>query len=174
MCFVCFVFVKFDDSHELAIGLTEHLDANNRHVPGDEWNQFVEEYISEIPVGTVRQPYRRRNVNLAIRALTKMLQANMSSKEKSKLKESPDEAAIQQQLFKHTYQQNELASKIDLRSFKINFIEHTADVFIRAAGKTNAKAIAAAKQKHQESQKKKVKTHKDRNIGAIQLHHIWM
>lgn len=154
---LCVSFLQFDDSHELAIGLTEQLDENNRHLAGDEWSQFVDEYISEIPVGTVRLPYRRRNVRFAARALTRMLTTGLSVKEKAKM-QPPSDATLMQQALKHTAQKSQLASKIDLRSFKLHFVEHTTDAFVRAAGKTNAKKIAAAKLKHKETQKKKVKT----------------
>lgn len=140
----------------MGIGLTEHLDSQNRHVAGDEWNQFVEEYLSEIPSVSTRKPYRERNRCLAVRALQRLITANLSAKEKAK-REVATEAVLFAQAMKHAYQKSQLASKLDLRSFKLHFVEFTTDVFVRAAGKTNAKRNAIAKAKRKEQQKKKVR-----------------
>lgn len=51
----------------------------------------------------------------------------------------------------HTFQQSHLASKFDLRSFKLHFVEHTADVIVRANGRTTQSA-----DDKKEAEKKKV------------------
>ena len=48
-------------------------------------NQFVSEYLSDTPVVSVRQPFRRRTVRLAARAFVRLMSAGASAKEKARI-----------------------------------------------------------------------------------------
>ena len=125
----------FTDTHELAIGLTESLDESNKHSAGEEWNQFVEEYLSEVAPVTVQTPFKKRSVRLSQRFIKNQLTSmNQSVKEKSKKDVSVSDAQMMMYAMKNVYQQSQLASKPDLRSFKLHFVQFTSDVLIRSAG----------------------------------------
>jgi len=135
----------FEDTSELAIGLVEHLDESNKHVAGEEWNQFVSEYLSDMPAVSVRQPFRRRTVRLAARAFLRLMTASASAKEKARVSKDSAESTADALAFatKQTFQKHGLSSKLDLRSFKLHFLEHTSDVLLRSRKEQTARNNSA-------------------------------
>jgi uncharacterized membrane protein YgcG len=139
----------------------------------------VSEYLSDTPVVSVRQPFRRRTVRLAARAFVRLMSAGASAKEKARIaKDTADNndevlAFAAKQTFQKQSEETQrarlhvtgvaisvfvsivfvsfcsclvfsgLVSKLDLRSFKLTFLEHTSDVLIRSRKEQTARNNAA-------------------------------
>lgn len=95
-CYCVCVCVQFDESHDLAMGLIEHLDETNKHSPGEEWNQFVFEYLADCPQVMLRTPFRKRSVRFATRALVRMMTQGASAKEKTRIQKEAQDTSNQE------------------------------------------------------------------------------